>query len=109
MKNLAMWQKTILYGVGFLIAFWLLGVVANFINFNLYWWMPRFTLIFWALLLAINVLFALGVMRDATAQNAAGRKAFFADAPIWGLTVLIGGLFAVIVYWIFHHSTLRRN
>lgn len=96
MKNLALWQKTVLYVVGFLVAFWLLGVFANFINFNLIWWMPRFTLIFWALLLAINVLFARGVMRDAGAQNSAGRKTFFVDAPIWGLTVLIGGLFAEI-------------
>lgn len=104
MKNVATWQKTILYSVGFLIAFWLLGVFLGFLSFHFYGWMPRFTLIFWALLLAINILFARGVMRDAS-----GRKTFFVDAPIWGLTVLIGGLFAVIVYWIFHHSTLRRN
>ena len=107
--KIALWQKIILYGFGLLIAFWLLGVLVGFLRFQLYWWMPRFTFIFWALLLAINVLFALGVMRDAQAQNASDRKTFFVDAPIWGLTVLIGGLFAVIVYWIFHHSTLRRD
>lgn len=62
----------------------------------------------WILLLVVHLSFLLGVARDADAQKATGRGAFFVGPMVWGLVTFSGGLPAVFVYWVLHHSTLRR-
>jgi hypothetical protein len=98
--------RLVAYGVlAFIVLSWLVGASMPFL---LGWLAPRLYLLFWAGLLAVHVLFALGIMRDATAQQEAGSRPYFVEPAVWGLATLIGGFPVIIVYWAFHYSTLRR-
>lgn len=108
MTNLTPWQRLIMGIVGFVIIFWLLGLITPVIEFNLLWWMPRLYLVFWLLLLTVHLSFALGVARDADTLKTTGRGAFFVGPMVWGIMTFIGGLIVVFIYWLMHHSTLRR-
>ncbi len=109
MKNLRPWQLAIvaILALWFLLA--LVRVFGQLLLFNLFWILPSLQFLLLGALVALNVFFAQGVMKDASAQSVAGRKIFFVAPEVWGLATLIGGLAVVIPYWVFHHSTLRRD
>jgi hypothetical protein len=109
MKNITPPKLLVLAILCIVAIFWALGLVTSFVVFNLYWLLPRLYLLSWVILLAVHILFAIGVARDATAQKDAGRGTFFVEPAVWGLATLMGGLLTAVVYWVFHHSTLRRD
>ena len=57
----------------------------------------------------IHIAFAMAVYRDAEERSRRGVAPTFVNGAIWGLTTLLGGVFTAAIYWIIHHSTLRRE
>ena len=55
----------------------------------------------------VHLLFALGVMRDGDRIRTAGGDTRFVGPGAWAASVLLGGLLAVALYWLIHHSSLR--
>lgn len=94
-------RKTLFVGLMLLVLFYIFT--------NSYAWLPRFWHLFWCLLAVVHVLFALGVARDAAQQQANGAQVKFVEPLVWGLAAIVGGFFMVIVYWVFHYSTFRRD
>lgn len=95
--------------LGFCLVFVLAGSLREDILSKLFFIVPQFYITFWLLLFVCHLLFAFGVARDAAAQNTTKQKAYFVAPFVWGLATMVGGFFIVIVYWVFHHSTLRRD
>jgi len=95
------------------IAVWFLLLLfrgaAQFLTVNMFWIVPGAQLLILGALLVVNVLFARGVMEDASEQNRVGKKTYFVKPEIWGLATVIGGFFVVTVYWLIHHSVLRKS
>ena len=60
-------------------------------------------------LLLVNILFAVGVMRDADRIREKGGDVVFVGPGSWAFGVLIGSFLVVALYWLTHHSTLRRH
>ena len=71
--------------------------------------------VFWVLIvgclvLVVHIAFALGVWLDVQRMTAMEKRSTFAAGGfIWTLAVLVGGVFVLTVYWLIHHSTLRRE
>jgi len=61
------------------------------------------------LLGVVHLVFAIGVYRDAV--HLTSKQDFtFAAAPLtWAAATLLGGVFALLVYWLIHHSSLRTK
>lgn len=57
--------------------------------------------------IALHCLFAYAVYLDAKQLDEETGKLRFVAAGAWGGTVVIFGLFGVLVYWLIHHSALR--
>ena len=55
----------------------------------------------------IHVAFAIGTYLDGRYMLEQKRGPFLVTPFIWALVVLVGGVPAVVVYWVIHHSTLR--
>jgi hypothetical protein len=56
--------------------------------------------------LLVNVIFAIGVYRDASAN----RSSTVLIGPVgWTLATLGGGVFTIALYWTIHHSSLRQR
>jgi hypothetical protein len=75
---------------------------------------PEFTLIalgpfalFAAALFLINVIFAVGVMRDGDRIRERGGETFLVGPTWWGLATLFGSIVVIALYWLVHHSTFR--
>ena len=70
-------------------------------------------LVFWVLLglafVVTHVMLAAGVYKDGHHTLSQGGDTFFVSPTIWSLAVLITGIPGVGVYWVMHHSTLRRD
>jgi hypothetical protein len=64
---------------------------------------------FWIATVAIHVMFAIAVYRDAASLNLRGTGTVFVSPFIWCLSVLIGGVFLAGIYWLIHHSMFRRT
>ena len=56
----------------------------------------------------IHISFSLAVLADAKRLRQQMIPTFFVGGGIWALATLVGGVFAAGVYWVIHHSTLRR-
>ena len=70
--------------------------------------MKYLPVIFIILGISLHIVFALAIYMDA--QELERRYMHvFVGAPAWAVTVLVFGLFAVLVYWLIHHSNLRRT
>jgi phosphate/sulfate permease len=68
-----------------------------------------FAIIIGALTVIVHVLFAAGVARDAGSIQRSGLSTEIVSPLVWVLSVLLGGVFAAAVYWLIHHSSLRRG
>jgi hypothetical protein len=67
-----------------------------------------FTFLFWLLAVVVHVSFAIGVWSDATTFQRAGSRLSLVGPAVWALATLFGGVFVAGVYWVIHHSSLRR-
>jgi hypothetical protein len=64
---------------------------------------------FWFVTIMIHIAFTIAVQRDAAALNRKGTGTIYVSPIVWSLSVLIGGVFLAAIYWIIHHSELRRT
>jgi len=60
-----------------------------------------------AAFLLVNLLFALGVLRDANRTQDSGREPLFVSPTVWFFGVLFGSFLVLALYWLMHHSSLR--
>ena len=60
-----------------------------------------------AAVLLINLLFALGVLRDANRIQDRGSEPMFVGPTVWFFGVLFGSFLVLALYWLMHHSSLR--
>ena len=68
-----------------------------------------FGVIFWIIILVVNISFAIAVYKKCEEFEAADKKALFVDKIIWLLATLGMGLAAVFVFWLMHDSTLVKE
>ncbi|MBI1311539.1 hypothetical protein GC176_09545 [bacterium] len=57
----------------------------------------------------VHVVLALAVWEDGTRLDRDGSPTFFVGPFFWAVMTLMCGLLVVLVYWLMHHSTLRRE
>lgn len=62
-----------------------------------------------AALLLINLLFALGVLRDAIKFQDNSKGPMFVGPTVWFFGVLFGSFLVLALYWLMHHSSLRGS
>ncbi len=63
----------------------------------------------WLATVAIHVVFAVGVMGDATDLQKEGASTSLVSPAWWTLATLFGGMFVAALYWVIHHSSLRLD
>lgn len=56
----------------------------------------------------LHIIFAGAVAKDAGRLHKMGQKTLLVSSHTWAFTVLIGGVFTAVVYWLMHHSSLTR-
>ena len=57
--------------------------------------------------LLLNLLFALGALRDAIKLQDHSRGPLFVGPTVWFFGVLFGSFLVLALYWLMHHSSLR--
>ena len=57
----------------------------------------------------VHIVLAMAVWQDGERLDRDGRPTFFVGPLFWAFMTLMCGLLVVLVYWLMHHSTLRRN
>jgi len=63
----------------------------------------------WVLVAIVHISFALAVLQDSQSLfRREQRSTVFVNGVIWALATLLGGVFMAAIYWVIHHSTLRR-
>jgi hypothetical protein len=60
-----------------------------------------------AALFLINVVFAIGVMRDGDRIRERGGDTFLVGPTAWMLATLFGSIVVIALYWLVHHSSFR--
>ena len=64
----------------------------------------------WILTAIVHIALALGVLTDSYRMlQHRHRGTFLVGGGMWALAVLLGGVVAAGIYWVIHHSTLRRD
>ena len=71
--------------------------------------LPVVIMLWWVLLIVVHVSLYVGVWIDASAVARKRGETTFVGPLIWGLTVLPGGVVAVLIYWMIHHSSLAAR
>jgi hypothetical protein len=56
---------------------------------------------------AMHFIFFLCIWHDAGKLQTLGRSSLVLPPLIWGLSALVFGLIAVVIYWVFHYSSFR--
>ena len=64
---------------------------------------------YFVLIAFVHISFAVGVYLDTQYMIKTGGVPFLVSRVIWTLATLLGGIFAVLAYWLIHHSSLRSN
>jgi len=59
--------------------------------------------------LLLNLLFALGVLRDAHRLHDKGHGPMFVGPNTWFFGVLFGSFLVLALYWLMHHSSLSAS
>ena len=57
----------------------------------------------------VHLTLTVAVWADGARMDRDGRPTFFVGPFFWAFMTLMGGLLVVLVYWLMHHSTLRRE
>ena len=57
----------------------------------------------------VRCCFAAAIFEDARRLAENGQRTLFVNGIIWSFAVLVGGLLAVLVYWLLHHSHLAKQ
>ncbi|MET3873689.1 hypothetical protein J3R74_003559 [Puniceicoccus vermicola] len=78
-----------LLGGGFSALFWIIGLAWS------------------CLVIALHIAIFIGISQDAKRKESGGL--FFFGPTFWGLCGLVFGLLGLGVYWLIHHSNLRRS
>ncbi len=68
-----------------------------------------FTWLYFALLIAVHVGFAISVARDADELQRQQSGPLIAGPLLWTLATLLGGVFVAGLYWAVNHSALSRR
>ncbi len=64
-------------------------------------------LLWTCLVIALHVAILIGISQDAKRRESGGL--LFFGPNFWGLCGLVFGLLGLAVYWLIHHSSLRRS
>jgi|AACY02.11.fsa_nt_gi hypothetical protein len=56
----------------------------------------------------IHLAFSVTTFNDARHLKKSGEQLAVVGPVVWSFAVLVGGVFVALVYWVMHHSTLRR-
>jgi len=62
---------------------------------------------FFGLTFLLHFFFAMGVFSAARGLQTRGENVMFAPPIVWALLTLLWGMFALLPYWLIHHSSLR--
>ncbi len=57
----------------------------------------------------LNLLFALGVLRDAHRRQDRNRELLFVGPTTWFFGVVFGSFLVLALYWLMHHSSLSGS
>ena len=73
-----------------------------------YGW-PILIYVYWAVIVIIHILLAVGVYDAAKRLGRENRPVIFVAGWVWAVATLIGGVIPAGIYWAINHSTLRSN
>jgi len=65
--------------------------------------------VYWAVIVIIHILLAVGVYDAAKKLKMENRPVIFVAGWVWAVATLIGGVIPAGIYWAINHSTLRPS